>query len=227
MKPIIQTATIAALAIGLAPTTAIAKKTPREVWSVSRTSDPITGDTTCVVAAYDSIGKLKYSRFGFLYPVVENNSKLGVLVGVSSGGTYRVPTGDILWRVDQNPHRTLQAKNNPALPGSSMFGAYKTGNAETDKKIEEAMASTGNIVTSMTATSTMASGPLAREILAEMVSGQGLIYRQAQAAPAYGLPTGGQNQVGQYTSDEGHVAIKLDESFRRGLATCGIVVPTP
>lgn len=227
MKSVFRKAAILALAFGLAPTTAIAKKAPREVWTVSRTSDPITGDTNCVVAAYDSIGKLKYSRFGFLYPVVENNSKLGVLVGVSSGGTYRVPTGDILWRVDQNPHRTLQAKNNPALPGSSIFGAYKTGNAETDKRVEEAMASTGNIVASMTATSTMASGPLAREILAEMISGQGLIYRQAQAAPAYGLPTGAENRVGQYTTDEGHVAIKLDDSFRRGLATCGIALSTP
>ena len=228
MKSLSQIAAVATIALGLAPTAADAKKKPREVWSVSRTSDPITGDSSCVVAAYDSVGKLKYSRLGFLYPVVENNSKLGLLVGVSSGGTYRVPTGDILWRVDQNPHRTLKAADNPALAGSSMFGvgAYKTGNAETDKRIEEAMASTGNMVASMTATSTMVSGETAKAILAEMIAGKGLIYRAAQAAPDYGLPTGAQNRVGQYTSDQGQVPIMLDDSFRRGLAECGIALPS-
>ncbi|MEQ8744119.1 hypothetical protein [Parasphingorhabdus sp.] len=203
-----------------------AKKKPREVWSVSRTSDPITGDSSCVVTAYDSVGKLKYSRFGFLYPVVENNSKLGLLIGVSSGGNYRMPTGDILWRIDQNPHRTLRVADNPSLAGSSMFGSFKTGNAEADERIEDAMASTGNMVASMTATSTVTSGDLAREILAEMLAGQGLIYRQAQAAPAYGLPSGAANAVGQYTSDKGQIPIMLDASFHRGLAECGIE-PTP
>ena len=223
MSVVFRLAVLAALAAVIVPGEADAKKKPREVWSVSRTSDPITGDSSCVVTAYDTVGRLKYSRFGFLYPVVENNSKLGLLVGVSSGGTYRVPTGDILWRVDQNPHRTLRAVDNPALAGSSMFGpSLKTGDAETDKKVEEAMASTGNIVASMTATSTVASGDLAREMLDEMLGGQALIYRQAQAAPAYGLPSGAANRVGQYTTDEGHVPIKLDESFRRGLAECGI-----
>src|SRR5690606_38699484 len=122
----------------------------REVWSVSRTSDPITGVSSCVVTAYDTAAGLKYSRFGFLYPVVENNSKLGLLVGVSSGGKMRLPTGDILWRVDDNPHRTLRAADNPALTGSSMFAGIKTGNEEADKRVEEAMASTGNLVASMT-----------------------------------------------------------------------------
>lgn len=222
MKSLFHLTMIAAGAAMLSSTATEAKKKTREVWSVSRTSDPITGNSSCVVTAYDSVGKLKYSRLGFLYPVVENNAKLGLLIGVSSGGTYRVPTGDILWRVDQNPHRTLRAADNPALVGSSMFGSLKTGDAETDKRIEEAMASTGNMVASMTATSTVASGELAREMLDEMVAGQGLIYRQAQAAPAYGLPSGAANKVGQYTTDEGQVPIKLDESFRRGLAECGI-----
>lgn len=222
MKSLFCSTAFVAVAAALISVTADAKKKPREVWSVSRTSDPITGDSSCVVTAYDSVGKLKYSRLGFLYPIVENNSKLGLLIGVSSGGTYRMPTGDILWRVDLNPHRTLRAADNPALAGGAMFGSYKTGNAETDKRIEEAMASTGNIVASLTATSTVASGDLARKMLAEMVAGQGLIYRAAQAAPAYGLPSGAANRVGQYTTGEGLVPIKLEESFRRGLEECGI-----
>ncbi len=227
MRVVFRLAALVAVAAAIAPSAIEAKKKPAEVWSVSRTSDPITGDRSCVVAAYDSVGRRKFSRAGFLYPVVENNSKLGLLIGVSSGGPYRLPSGDILWRVDQNPHRTLRAADNPALAGNAMFGsAYKTGDPETDRKVEEAMATTGNLVASMTATSTVASGDLAREMLDEMLAGQGLIYRQAQAAPAYGLPSGAANRVGQYRSDEGLVPIRLDDSFRRGLAQCGIALPT-
>ncbi len=204
-----------------APSPSEARKKPREVWSVSQTSDPITGDSSCIVAAYDVAAGMKFSRFGFIYPVVENNSKLGLLIGVSSGGKIRTPSGDILWRVDANPHRTLRAADNPALAGSTMFGSVKTGDEETDRRVEEAMADTGNLVAAITATSTMASGELAHELLQEMLQGESLIYRQAQAAPAFGLPNQSAGAVGQYTS-EGLVPFKLDASFHRGLAECGI-----
>lgn len=225
MKNLLRAATAMAVALtsAISPNSADARKAPREVWTVSRTSDPITGDSSCVVTAFDTAVGRKYSRYGFLYPVVENNSKLGLLVGVSSGGKIRVPTGDILWRVDNNPHRTIRAADNPSLPGSAMFGSYKTGDPETDKRIEEAMANSGNMIAAMTATSTMASGELAQEMLQELLAGQSLLYRQAQIAPAYGLPSGQTGSVGQYTSDEGHVPFKLDASFKRGLAECGII----
>lgn len=217
-------AALTAVATALMPAVTEAKKKPREVWTVSRTSDPITGDSSCVVTAYDTVAGMKYSRFGFLYPVVENNSKLGLLIGVSSGGQYRVPTGDILWRIDSNPHRTLRAADNPVTAMNSAYSAqpFKTGNPETDKRIEEAMAQSGSMVAAITATSTMASGELAEDMLAEMVEGQTLLYRQAQVAPAYGLPSSQTGRVGQYTSDEGQVPFKLDASFHRGLKECGI-----
>ncbi|ALE17110.1 hypothetical protein AMC99_01822 [Altererythrobacter epoxidivorans] len=221
-------AALTAVAAAFVPAVAEAKKKPREAWTVSRTSDPITGDSSCVVTAYDTVAGMKYSRFGFLYPVVENNSKLGLLIGVSSGGQYRVPTGDILWRIDSNPHRTLRAADNPATAMNSAYTTqpFKTGNAETDKRIAEAMAQSGSMVAAITATSTMASGELAQDLLTEMVGGQTLLYRQAQVAPAYGLPSSQTGRVGQYTSDEGQVPFKLDASFHRGLKECGIA-PAP
>ena len=99
-------ALVALLAATLA-STAIAKKKPVEFWQVSRTSDPITGATSCIVAAVDRAGKSSFTPAGMLYPFVEKSSVHGLLVGVSSGGRFRLPTGQIIWRVDERPFRTL------------------------------------------------------------------------------------------------------------------------
>jgi len=189
----------------------------RPTWRVTKVVDPITGDSSCTVAAYDrSYFGVEYSRTGYLYPVVEKNSRLGLLVGVSSGGRFRLPTGDILWRVDSLPHRTLLAANNPPDP-RNQFATAKTGNREIDQIVEETMKSHSATM----ATSTMASGTEAQVILDELLRGRTLIYRSAAAAPAYGLPTGRENEVGFYTGTL-KKPIPIDESFRAGLRTCGI-----
>lgn len=199
------------------------RRAPREAWSVTRTTDPITGESTCVVAAYDQVGRSRFSRVGALYPVVENNARLGLLVGVSSGGQFRLPTGDIVWRVDDRPHREIRAADNPAT-GAALPVPFRTGNEAADRAVEQTMAQQGNLIASMTATSTVASGDRAQAMLAEMAAGRSLIFRQANAAPAYGLPSNQTHRVGQFTN-EGLRPIPLDESFRRGLAACGITVP--
>ena len=70
MKKIIGIAAAAfALLAITAPSTTVAKGKPREKWSVTRSSDPITGSTSCVVTAYDTAAGMKFSRMGFLYPI--------------------------------------------------------------------------------------------------------------------------------------------------------------
>lgn len=203
-----------------------AKKKPREAWSVTKTEDSITGAKTCVVAAYDQVRKSRFTQTGALYPIVEKNDTLGILVGVSSGGRYRLPTGDILWRVDKLPHRTLKAADNPATASSlDASTPYKTGNEVADKAMADAMAATSGMTAAMTATSTVASGGKASEMLAEMLSGHGLIFRSAAVAPAFGLPNDRSSRVGQYT-DEGLKPIPLDASFRAGVTECGIKLPS-
>lgn len=216
MKRIIDAVAILAL-VGFVGSAEAATKS-RQAWSVSRTADPITGDSSCVVTAYDRVLGMKYTRVGYLYPVVELNSKLGLLVGVSSGGRFRVPTGDVLWRVDDRPHRVLRAADNPANGGTFSAAPYKTGNEITDRAIQQAMAQTAGLMS----TSTVATGEKAKEMLAEMVASKSLIFRAASAAPAYGLPSSRTVEVGQFTRD-GLTPIPLDDSFRRGLAECGIV----
>jgi hypothetical protein len=209
-------------ALSVPATSADAKKPPRGRWEVSRTSDPITGKTSCVVAAPDQAGGLSMTRIGLLYPFVEMSSEQGLLVGVSSGGRYRMPSGDIIWRVDDRPFRTLLAQDNPVSPASATAGTAATDAAS--KAMQDAVALTTRMTTAVTATSTAASGDRAREMLAEMLAGQGLLFRSAHTAPAYGLPGAANQAVGQYT-DKGMVPYPLDASFRAALAACGIAAP--
>jgi hypothetical protein len=76
------------------------------------------------------------------------------------------------------------------------------------------------------ATSTVASGEKAKEILAEMLVGKGLVFRAGAAAPSYGLPSPATNNVGQMTAN-GLKPIPLDDSFRAGLQACGIPQAAP
>jgi hypothetical protein len=222
IKSAILFATVTAL---LSASLVEAKRPTREAWSVTKTEDPITGKKTCVVAAYDQYSSSRYSRTGFLYPIVEKSEALGVLVGVSSGGRFRLPTGDILWRVDGLPHRILKAIDNPPSGNfTPTMAPFRTGNEATDKAIADAMASSSAVSASLTATSTVASGEKAVELLTEMLSGQGLIYRSATATPVYGLPSNQANMVGQFTAD-GLKPIPLDASFKAGLVECEIQVP--
>ena len=109
-------------------------------------------------------------------------------------------------------------------------GVYRTGQGETpvfgaikaaeQKLVDEQM----RIIAGATATSTVASGETAQAMLAEMLAGRGLIYRAAGATTGYGLPGSGGQEVGQITKN-GLRPFPLDDSFRAGLAACGIAVP--
>jgi hypothetical protein len=204
----------AILAAAFAAPAVRAKKVPRPVWQVTRTSDPITGATSCIVAAFDQAAGMSFSRTGALYPFVENSSVHGVLVGVSSGGRIRLPTGDIVWRVDDRPFRTLAAADSPT---GTTLSAIPQGDPAMKTLVDQQM----RLVAAATATSTVASGSTARAILDEMLAGRGLVFRAAAATTAYGLPTGGGQRVGQITR-YGPRPYPLDDSFRTGLAACGI-----
>jgi len=193
---------------------ASAKKAPRSVWQVSRSSDPITGASSCIVAAFDQAGGLSYSRTGAIYPFVENSSTHGVLVGVSSGGRMRLPTGRIVWRVDDKPFRTLDPADNPAGTTTS---AVPQGNPAMKQLVDQQL----RVIASATATSTVAGGDTAKTMLAEMSAGHGLIFRAEAATQDYGLPTGNEERVGLLTA-KGLAPYPLDDSFRAGLAACGI-----
>lgn len=210
-------AIIASLALVSLATAADGAKKEQPVWTVSRTSDPITGTSSCVVSSIEHAGSTSYTRTGSLYPIVEMSSTHGLLVGVSSGGRMRVPTGDILWRVDDKPFRTIRAADNPPGIGAPMMG-------QDNPAMKTLMEQQVRAIMAATATSTLASGKLARDMLDEMVQGRGLLFRAAAAAQDYGLSNGAESAVGQVSS-EGQRPYPLDDSFRFSLAVCGITLP--
>jgi hypothetical protein len=222
MKRAIYRCTIAAAAmVGLATTPAAAKRGPARTWTVTRVADPITGASSCVISAMDRIGNGLFSRTGTLYPIVENSSEHGLLVGVSSGGRFRLPTGDIVWRVDDRPHHEIKAADNPPAYASSATIPAIAGNDAATAAMRESMAAIVRASASATATSTVASGDTARAMLDEMLAGHALIYRAVTVAPAFGLPSAATYRVGQFTRDGLH-PIPIDDSFRDGIAACGI-----
>lgn len=226
-RHVIRAAGLAAIAMSVGLTAALSlpahAKRKSDAWQVSHVTDPVTGRSTCVVAAYDRSAGLRYSRTGYLYPLVENHPVHGVLVGVSSGGRFRLPTGDIVWRVDDRAFRELKAAENPPSAHQTMMPDMSgaVGNDAAARAIREAMDQTMRMSAGMAATSTMASGDTAREMLAEMVSGHSLIFRAAGAVPEYGLPSANTYRVGQITN-KGLKPFPLDASFREGLEACGI-----
>jgi hypothetical protein len=209
-----------ALAMLAVAQSAPARDRERPTWQALRHMDPITGDGSCVVAATDYVGKTHYSRSGSLYPIVEKNSKQGLLVGVSSGGQIRLPTGDIVWRVDDKPFRELKAADNPVNLNSAMPGSVPADSAAA-KAMADTMALTMRLAQSAGATSTVASGTRAREMLAELRAGHSLLFRAAGASAAYGLPDNNAYRVGQRT-EKGVRPIPIDASFGAALAACAI-----
>lgn len=182
----------------------------------------MTGSETCVVAAFDRGAGLRFSRTGYLYPIVELHPIHGLLVGVSSGGRFRLPTGDIVWRVDDRPFRELKAANNPATAATSFSKpAAATGDDAASRAMRDTVEQALRMSAGLAATSTVASGDTAKAMLDEMLSGHSLIFRAAAAVPDYGLPSSRAHEVGQVTKN-GLKPFPLDESFRTGLAACGI-----
>lgn len=209
-------------ALTLAPVAALAKKKPDTSWSASRTSDPVTGETRCVIAAFDRGAGLRFSRTGYLYPLVEMHPVHGLLVGVSSGGRFRLPTGDILWRVDDRPYRELKAANNPPSSGMSFaMPVSASGVDAASRAMRDTVEQALRLSAGLAATSTVASGDKAKSMLAEMLSGHNLVFRAAAAVPNYGLPSSRTYEVGQFTA-KGLRPFPLDESFHKGLDACGI-----
>ena len=142
-----------------------------------------------------------------------------MLVGVGSGGRFRLPTGDIVWRVDDRPFRTLAAADNP--PGATTPAMPQASTPQASAAMQQLVDQQMRLVAAVTATSTVAGGNTARTMLAEMLGGKGLVFRAAAATANYGLPNGANRSVGQITKD-GLRPYPLDDSFRAGLTACGI-----
>jgi hypothetical protein len=128
---------------------------------------------------------------GGLYPFVGKRGE-ELLVGVRSGGRLRVPVGDVQIRIDDNPAWTITVMETPL-------------DRPLDKDATQAAVQT--VIAASTRPYTAATGEKAKQILAQMLAGKRLIYRQVTP--------------GTQTSTTGEFAI--DDSFRTELLKTGIL----
>ena len=168
-------------------------------WVARNQTDAVTGTNRCVVVKPDAFGGLDYTRAFHLYPVVEKHPKHGVLVGVSTGGNYPVPSGDILWRVDENKPILIKSAETPSNQ-KNYYGVNISG---------------------ILSGSTLASGKKAQRMLEQLKQGKTLVFRQHVAGNDIGLPRANTGLAGEYVNGKLQ-PILLGETFRSALARCGI-----
>lgn len=197
---------------------------PPKAWIVRANTDQVTGVQSCAVVAPDysqSIGGDTWytTSIGSLYPFVEKRSDVGLIVGVVSGGRAKIPPGDIVWRVDQNPPRYLSVNNTPSFGPQPQESDFSNLTAEQRSAIEASQAMISGLMSSIQQGVTAVSGEEAQEMLQEMKSGTALLFRAA-AAPASG---GSVALAGQWREDGTLRPIPLGSDFAVALSECGVV----
>lgn len=142
---------------------------------------------------------------GRLYPFV-GQAKGKLVVGVRSGGTYRVPVGDVQLRIDDNPAWTISTTETPIdiLPANPTTAAPEGASAQ----VAASIAMTQKMVAASMSPFTVTSGEKAESILKQMLNGRVLRYRSVAMGQAY--PAG---------------EIPIDASFKEELLKIGVKLP--
>ena len=136
-----------------------------------------------------------------------------------------MPVGDVIWRIDDNQHHVLLAKNTPLDSNTQQIVEGQMSSAQNEEHAE-AMKKALQSTMGMISTSTFATGKQAREILEEMMVGSALLFRARAAASNIGLPDANAARVGELS--KGRLKpIPLDESFRTATKECGIALSEP
>lgn len=138
------------------------------------------------------------------YPFVgfQNNE---LYVGIRSGGAYRVPTGTVEIRIDNNKSWVISPEETPVqlVPSiPTVTQGFNVPNVDMAKIQSQMMQNVAKMSSPYTATT----GAKAKNILKEMLAGKKVIYR-----------TIGLNQAASTTGE-----VEIDDSFRKSLQKIGI-----
>lgn len=176
-------------------------------WKAVASTDEFTDVTTKLVTVGEfSTAQGIYTKSMALYPFVGlRNGE--IIVGVRSGGRFRVPAGQVQLRIDDNTAWMIATEETPlylapevqALPAMT---ADAKANAVMGEAQKQVMASVHRSMSPFTATT----GDKAKQILNQMLGGKRLIYRSV-----------GINQAGGRTGE-----VVLDESLATSLRGIGI-----
>jgi len=172
---------------------------PGKLWIASIQKDEFTDVEIrmVTVGAFRSRSNYLFTKTGNYYPFI--GSKNGeICVGIRSGGTYRIPTGTVQIRIDENPAWTITPDETPVdmMPSAN---APALGNQAVSADI---MATMTKFMSPYTATT----DEKAKQIVRQMLQGRVVRYR-----------TIGLNQAASTTGE-----VLLDASFAEGLRAIGI-----
>ncbi|MBC6404782.1 MAG: hypothetical protein GDA41_03495 [Rhodospirillales bacterium] len=167
-----------------------------------------------------------------IYPVVEDHPKHGLLVGVSSGGKFRIPVGNVLWRVDKNDSILVSSADMPTVEQTHVDEYYKKLDQNINNKnnyseilskaTADLMKQTSSGLISALAGAAVASGEKAHKMLNQMRSGQSLIIRRNLGTHSdIGIPQSSDLLVGQFFNGQQR-PIPIDRSFHTALEACNI-----
>jgi len=175
------------------------------IWKAVESQDQFTDEVTKMVTVgeWKNTSLLVTKSFNY-YPFVGMHNG-EIHVGLRSGGRYRVPTGTVQIRVDNNKAWTISPEETPlflvpSLPKTPIAAPGMTELVEQTTAL--AMANAAKIMSPYTA----ATGDKAKSILKEMLVGKVVKYR-----------TVGLNQAASTTGE-----VIIDESFVQSLRQIGI-----
>ena len=179
----------------------------RPAWKAVASTDEFTDVTTKMVTVGEfSTAQGVYTKPMSLYPFVGVREG-EVIVGVRSGGRFRIPAGQVQLRIDENTAWTITTEETPLYLVPEVQGLPSmTSDAKTNELVDEAQKKMMATMHRSMSPFTAATGEKAKQILNQMLSGKRLIYRSV-----------GINQAGARTGE-----VALDESLTIGLRQIGI-----
>lgn len=181
-------------------------QTAGQIWNPSISKDQFTDKVTKMVTVGEGLSnQIIITQSLRYYPFVGLQDG-DIYVGIRSGGRYRIPTGTVQIRIDENNSWTINPEETPIYLAPSMPAPPSVEAAGmldiVEKTQAQAMGNVARIMSPYTATR----GDKARAILKEMVNGKVVKYR-----------TVGFNQAASTTGE-----VKIDESFLSSLRAIGI-----
>ncbi len=164
------------------------------LWTASTHKDEFTDRVTKMVTIVGAGGIYSVGKY---YPLVGLDGT-NIVVGVRSGGSYRMPVGTVQIRVDENPAWTISPDETPVYLSPAL--PQTTG---VDTNLQSGMMSS---MTKIMSPFTATTGDKAHQILTQMIHGKIVRYR-----------TVGLNAAASTTGE-----VKIDQSFFSALKEIGI-----
>lgn len=183
-------------------------------WAASVSYDRFTDNVECFVSTGDYFTSTTvYTSNNKYYPFVQVKNGV-LLVGVRSGGQYKVPVGDVKFRIDSNQSVDISVSETPLdKQANPMIDAMKANFAslpeDQRKLISDAYDNAGKYSQAVTSPITAAAGDKAKALLEQLKQGRKLIY---QAGLFPNMPAM-KSTIGEYV---------INASFHKSLAECGI-----